>query len=186
VNIFFRVLLAIYAFCLALASAAVMLMTINTGTYDVVSAYLSEHVFTGGATALRIVVFLIALAFFVLSMMFLMSGIKSNKDKKAVSKHTNMGEIRISLNSVENVATNASKKAGGIRETKTTVKRADEGVQIVVRLVVMPDLSIPAISEDVQGRVKRAVEESCGIAVNDVKVVVDSIYSGATYKARVE
>ena len=66
------------------------------------------------------------------------------------------------------------------------VKKADDGVEIEVRLIVMPDLSIPVISEEVQGRVKKAVEESSGIPVKQVRVFVDSIYTGLTYKARVE
>lgn len=185
-NIFFRVLLAVYAFCLALVSALAMYISIRPKAYAGISDYLAENVFADGATSFRIAVFAIALIFFALSLMFLLSGVKSNKDKKAVSKHTNIGEIRISLNSIENIAINASKKAGGVRESKTLVKKAEDGVNIEVRIVVMPDLSIPVISEDVQVRVKKAVEDASGIIVKQVKVIVDSIYSGATYKARVE
>lgn len=185
-NIFFRVLLAVYAFCLALVSALAMYITIWTKAYVDIADYLAQNVFTSGASGYRIAVFTIALIFFALSLMFLLSGIKSNKDKKAVSKYTNIGEIRISLNSVENIALNASKKAGGIRESRAVVEKAEDGVNIEVRIVVMPDLSIPVISEDVQSRVKKAVEDASGIIVKQVKVVVDSIYSGVTYKARVE
>ncbi len=185
-NIFFRVLLAIYAFCLALVSATAMYIIIVPAAFTSFTGYLAEQIFTEGATAIRIAVFAIALLFFALSVMFLLSGVKSNKDKKAVSKHTNIGEIRISLNSIENIAINASKKAGGVKESKTLVKKAEDGVEIEVRVIVMPDLSIPAISEDVQGRVKKAVEDAAGIPVKNVKVLVDSIFSGVTYKARVE
>ena len=185
-NIFFRILLAIYAFCLALISTLAMYITIRPQAFSGVADYLADHVFAQGATNLRIAAFIIALIFFVLSLMFLLSGVKSNKDKKAVSKHTNIGEIRISLNSIENIAINASKKANGVRESKTFVKKAEDGVNIEVKIVVMPDLSIPLISEDVQGRVKKAVEDASGIDVKQVKVIVDSIYSGVTYKARVE
>ena len=185
-NIFFRILLAIYAFCLAVVSALAMYITIWPKAFVGISDYLAENIFTVGATGIRIAVFTIALIFFALSLMFLLSGIKSNKDKKAVSKHTNIGEIKISINSIENIALNASKKAGGIKESKTLVKKAEDGVDIDVRVVVMPDLSIPAISEDVQSRVKKSVEDASGISVKHVKVIVESIYSGATSKARVE
>ena len=185
-NIFFRVLLAIYAFCLALVSALAMYITIWTKAYADIADYLAQNVFTNGATGYRITVFTVALVFFALSLMFLLSGIKSNKDKKAVSKYTNIGEIRISLNSIENIALNASKKTNGIRESKAVVKKVEDAVNIELRIVVMPDLSIPVISEDVQSRVKKAVEDASGIIVKQVKVIVDSIYSGVTYKARVE
>jgi uncharacterized alkaline shock family protein YloU len=38
----------------------------------------------------------------------------------------------------------------------------------------------------VQQRVKKTVEDTAGIAVKSVKVTVDNIYSGTTYRPRVE
>ncbi len=185
-KILFRVLLAIYAFCLAVVSAFAMYIVIDPQAYVDISESIIHVISTDNATALRIVVFVTALLFFALSIMFLLSGVRSSKDKKAVSKHTNIGEIRISLNSIENIASNASKRSTGIRESKTLVKKAEDGVDIEVRVVVMPDISIPVISEEVQGRVKKSVEDASGITVKNVKVIVDSIYSGVTYKPRVE
>lgn len=185
-NILFRVLLAFYAFCLAVVSAFGMFVAIRPEAFVVISGAITQAISTDSATALRVAVFVIALIFFALSIMFLLSGVRSNKDKKGVSKHTNIGEIRISLNSIENIAINASKRSNGVKETKTLVRKAEDGVEIELRIIVMPDLSIPVISEEVQGRVKKAVEEASGIAVKNVRVIVDSIYSGITYKARVE
>lgn len=185
-NIFFRVLLAIYAFCLAVFSALTMLMSIKTDIYETVFKTPVDNIFMSSSPGPRIAAFLTALVFFLLSLMFLLSGVRSSKDKKAVSKYTNIGEVRISLNSIDNIATNASRKANGVKDSKTDVRKLEDGVSITVRMVVLPDLSIPSISEDVQQRVKKSVEECSGIAVSDVRVIVDSIYSGITYKARVE
>lgn len=185
-NIIFRILLAIYAFCLALISALAMYITLRPAAYSGVSEYLEQNVFAEGATGFRIAAFVIALIFLALSLMFLLSGVKSSKDKKAVSKHTNIGEIKISLNSIENIALNASKKANGVKESKTLVKKSEDGVEVAVRIVVMPELSIPLISEDIQVRVKKSVEDASGISVKKVKVIVDSIYAGVAYKSRVE
>lgn len=185
-NIFLRVLLAIYAFCLLLVSALVMCMTVRPGLYFFFSERIQSNIFSEGNTAARIAVFIISVLFFILSLTFLLSGIRSNKDKRAVSKHTNIGEISISLNSIENIAQNAAKKVSGVKESKTVVKKAEDGVAIDIRTVVMPELSIPTISEDVQGRVKKAVEDASGIVVKQVKVIVESIYTGVTYKSRVE
>jgi uncharacterized alkaline shock family protein YloU len=185
-NIFFRVLLAFYAFCLAVFSAFCMYIAIDPQAFVDISGTITGTILANEAGVLRVVVFIVALIFFVLSIIFLASGVRSNKDKKAVSKHTNIGEIKISLNSIENIAINASRRSNGIKETKTLVRKVDDGVEIEVRIIVMPDLSIPVISEEVQGRVKKAVEESSGISVKQVRVVVDSIYTGITTKPRVE
>jgi uncharacterized alkaline shock family protein YloU len=185
-NILFRILLAIYAFCLALLCAFGMYIAIAPSLFVNISEYLTEVLSTDGSIALRVAVFVTALVFFVLSIMFLLSGVRSSKDKKAVSKHTNIGEIRISLNSIENIASHTCKRINGVKESKTLVRKSDDGVQIEARMIVMPDMSIPVISEEVQGRVKKAVEEASGIMVKNVNVIVDNIYSGITYKARVE
>ena len=47
-------------------------------------------------------------------------------------------------------------------------------------------MSIPVITEDVQQRVKKSVEDTAGVIVKAVRVVVDSIYSGITHRPRVE
>jgi uncharacterized alkaline shock family protein YloU len=185
-NILFRILLAFYAFCLALFSAFGVYVAIDPNLFINISEHINGILSTDGAIALRVTVFATALIFFILSIMFLLSGVKSNKDKKAVSKHTNIGEIRISLNSIENIASHTCKRINGVKESKTTVRKSEDGVQIEARMIVMPDMSIPVISEEVQGRVKKAVEEASGIMVKSVNVIVDNIYSGITYKARVE
>jgi uncharacterized alkaline shock family protein YloU len=185
-KIFFRVLLAVYAFCLAVFSAFAMYVAIFPNAYVEISEYIIQAISTDNATTLRIAVFAVALVFFALSIMFLLSGVRNSKDRKAVSKHTSIGEIKISLNSIENIAINASRKTNGVRDSKTLVRKTDDSVEIEIRIVVMPDMSIPAITEDVQQRVKKSVEDTAGIAVKTVRVIVDSIYTGITYKPRVE
>ena len=48
----------------------------------------------------------------------------------------------------------------------------------------MQEGNIPLLSEDIQGKVKNAIEESFGIKVNEVKVLIENIYTG--FKSRVE
>ena len=127
---------------------------------------------------------LVAFIFFALSLTFLLSGFRSDKDKKAVSKHTNIGEIKISLDTIENIALGASRKLNGVKEAKANLFKREDGVAIVVRTVVLPDINIPLLSEDIQVKVKKAIEDSTGIKVSDVRVVVENIYSG--YRSRVE
>ncbi len=185
-NIFFRILLAVYAFFMAVISAVAMYLAVSTKMLYGALDLFRDILYGNSATSYRIAIFIISLIFFTLSVMFLLSGVKSNKDKRAVTKHTNIGEIRISLNSIENIAFTASKKVNGVRDSKISVAKLEDGVNIEARIVIMPDLSIPIISEDVQGRVKKSVEEASGVIVKQVKVIVENIYSGAIYKARVE
>lgn len=183
-SIFSRVLLTIYAFCLAIISVIAMLINIKPEIFDSIYSFIAYDVL--GKTKASIAMFIVAFIFFTLSITFLLSGLKSDKDKKAVSKHTNIGEIKISLNTIENIALGASRRSNGIKDTKASVEKHDDSVKIAIRAVVMPDINIPAISEDIQNKVKKSVEESSGISVSGVNVIVDDIHSVTTYRPRVE
>ncbi|RCX16798.1 putative alkaline shock family protein YloU [Anaerobacterium chartisolvens] len=181
-NILFRVLLTIYGFCLAVASLIVAWVAVRPQVFNSIARYMGYNILRNNGP--RVMMFLIAVIFLALSITFLLSGIKSSKDKKCVSRYTNIGEIKISLNSVESMALAASRRLNGVKETKAFVSKSNDGISIAIKAVVLGDINIPALSEDIQVKVKSAVEESTGIKVNDVKVLVENIYTG--YKARVE
>lgn len=181
-NLLFRILLTIYAFALMIISLIAVSITLRPEIFDRISNYLTFDVLQNNNS--RLVMFFITLIFLVLSIMFLFSGFKSNKDKKAISKFTNIGEIKISLNSVESIALSASRKLLGVRDTKAYVTKFDDSVSILIKVVIMADINIPTLSEDIQVKVKNSVEETTGIIVNNVRVMVDNIYTG--YKSRVE
>ncbi len=181
-NIIFRTILAIYAFCLTVVSVILMAMTLRHSLFTSITSYINEYVLPNKAS--NILMFIIELIFFALSIVFLLSGVKSEKEKKFISKANNVGEIRISLNTIENIALAASKKLSGVKETKAYVSKVGDDVSIYIKSVVLSDIHIPTLSEELQNKVKKAVEETSGINVTDVKVSVENIYTG--YKSRVE
>lgn len=181
-NLLFRILLAIYAFFLMIFSFIACSITIKPEIFDRISTYVTEDVLQNGVP--KMIMFVIALIFLVLSIMFLFSGVRSNKDKKSISRLTHIGEIKISLNSVESIALSASRKLMGVKESKAYVAKLEDSVSIVIKTVILTDVNIPSLSEDIQIKVKTAVEETTGIKVSEVRVLVENIYTG--YKARVE
>jgi len=183
-NIFLRVLLSIYSFFLMILSAFVMVVTIKSNYFYLIMDYFSNSVLTHRSSSA--VAFSIALVFFILSLVFLLSGIKVNKDKKAVSKHTNIGDIKISLGTIENIALAASRKISGVKETRANVYKRDDTVSVTINTVVLNDVNIPELSAAMQDMVKKAVENISGIGVNEVTVIVENVYSGTPAKSRVE
>ena len=159
-----------------------MLSAIRPDIFYRFSDYMLGEILQGSSS--RLVLFLISMIFFVLSMIFLLSGFKNDRDKKGVSKYTNIGEIRISLNSIESIALSSARKLMGVRDAKAYVSQLNDGVSVSIKMVALPDINLPTLSEDIQVKVKGSIEEASGIKVNDVKVVIDNIHTG--YKARVE
>ena len=181
-NIIFRTILAIYAFCLTVVSVILMAMTLNHNLFTSTTEYITEYVLPNKAS--NILMFIVELIFFALSVIFLFSGVRSEREKKSISRASKIGEIRISLNTIENIALLASRKISGIKETKAYVSKLGEDVSIYIKAIVLPETHIPTLSEELQSKVKKAVEDTSGINVNDVKVSVENIYTG--YKSRVE
>lgn len=181
-NIIFRTILAIYAFCLTVVSVILMAMTLSHSLFFSTTEYIAEYVLPNKAS--NILMFIIELIFFALSIIFLFSGVRSEREKKSISKSSNIGEIRISLNTIENIALSASRRINGIKESKAYVSKLGEDVSIYIKAVVLAETHIPTLSEELQVKVKKAVEDTSGINVADVKVSVENIYTG--YKSRVE
>jgi uncharacterized alkaline shock family protein YloU len=182
-NSFKRFLLAIYSLILTLVAMILIFVTFSPDTFDNISEYISTTVLVN--TGYKAFLFILEVLFLGVSVTFLLSGIRDDKERKSISKFTEIGEIKISLNSIETIALAASKRLSGIKETRAYVYKSLEGVTIVVRAVVMSDVNIPTLSEDIQVRVKKTVEETSGIKVNEVKVIVDNIFAGYN-KSRVE
>jgi len=181
-NIIFRTILAIYAFCLTVVSVILMAMTLKHDLFNNTTEYIAKVVLANKAS--NVLMFIIELVFFGLSIVFLFSGVRSEREKKSISKANNIGEIMISLNTIENIALSASRRLNGVRETKAYVDKVGEGVSIYIKAVVLSDIHIPTLLEELQIKVKKAVEETSGVNVTEVKVSVENIHTG--YKSRVE
>lgn len=180
-NILYRIALAVYAFVLTLISLTAFLVFIGLIPFDTMVNFISSALGNVTSTA---VLAITSLIIFALSIMFLFSGIRADKSRKAIIRFSEVGEIRISMNTIENIALAASRKIAGLRDTKAYVSKNEDGVSLEITTSVIPDINIPSISAEVQEKVKTAVEKTSGITVNDVRVSVENIHMG--YKARVE
>lgn len=181
-NLVFRIMLAVYAFCLTMLTILAMAVTIRPDMLMSISDYLNDRILTQPNP--RFILFVIELIFLALGVMFLLSGFKSDREKRAIIRVNDTGQIRISLNSIESISLNVTKKMSGIKESKAVIRKHGDNVSIGVRLVLFSDINIPSLLEDVQQNVKGAVEELTGIHVIDVSASVENVYTG--YKGRVE
>jgi uncharacterized alkaline shock family protein YloU len=181
-NLVFRVMLAVYASCLSIVSIVLMIFMFRDDLITVTSDYIVNNILPNRNAS--ILLFVVELIFFGLSMTFLLSGMKSSPEKRAITRITNIGEIRISLNAIETIALNATKKISGIKETKAFVKKHGDSVVIFIRYIAMSDINLPALGEDIQVKVKKTVEDMTGTKVHEVTASAENVYAG--YKSRVE
>ncbi|URN94257.1 MAG: alkaline shock response membrane anchor protein AmaP [Candidatus Pristimantibacillus lignocellulolyticus] len=127
-----------------------------------------------------IVLFLISLRFFIVSLS------RSAVSSQSVDQRTEYGDIRISIETMENLALKAAMKIRGVKDLKARVKATDTGMDIVLRAVVDGEVSIPQLTEEIQISVKNYLEEITGIPVTNVSVYIANIIQTNTIKSRVE
>jgi uncharacterized alkaline shock family protein YloU len=105
----------------------------------------------------------------------------------SIDQRTDIGDIRISIETVENLALKAAGRSRGVKDLRARVKVNPSGLEIVLRTVVDGETSIPELTEDMQNGVKHFIEEITGIPVASVTVFVANIVqSSPTFKSRVE
>ncbi len=58
---------------------------------------------------------------------------------------------------------------------KRNVSFTPDGLLVKIIISVMPDVSLPAVTSDLQTKTKEYLEEITGITVREVKVIVDNV-----------
>lgn len=183
-NTLSKILLAIYAVILAAASLCMMVITIWPGVFKKLTSLFTFSVLDNRNTSF--ILFLVALILFSLSIVFLFTTFGQRRIGKVIVKKSDMGEMVISLDAIENICLYTVKRIPSVRECRALCNRIkdNEKVAITIRVIVLSDTNMPSLSDEVQKKVAKAVEDSTGVEVQSIKVLIDNIYS--VMKARVE
>lgn len=105
----------------------------------------------------------------------------------SIDQRSDYGDIRISMETVENLALRAASRSKGVKDLRARVRVSGAGLEITIRTIVDGEASIPALTEEMQSAVKSHIEEITGIPVASVAVYVANVVQTApTFKSRVE
>lgn len=123
-----------------------------------------------------------------ISIRFLFVSVRRGKAAApSIDQRTEIGDIRISMDTVENLSLKAANRSRGVKDLRARVKVSQAGLEIIIRAIVDGESSIPALTEEMQTNVKRHVEEITGIPVAFVSVYIANVQqSTPTFKSRVE
>lgn len=164
-----RIILAILGICAFLSGLFLILLALGFLT--------ARMLLFAGRIAGDLNYTLLGALLFVVGIILLFFSVQSGKKKEesTLVSFTEVGEIRISFRAVENMILNASRKIKGIREVNTRLNYTEQGLVIYLRIKVIPDVPIPALVEELQGKVREYVRETSGTDVAEVKVLVENI-----------
>jgi uncharacterized alkaline shock family protein YloU len=129
----------------------------------------------------------ISLLFILLSMRFFyVSAKRGSGNLPSIDQRTEFGDIRISFETIENLALKAASRVRGVKDLKARIRISDSGLEVLIRTIVDGETSIPVLTEEVQRFVKEHVEETTGIPVAYVSVYVANILQTQSFRSRVE
>jgi uncharacterized alkaline shock family protein YloU len=102
-------------------------------------------------------------------------GIKKEQPKTAVIASFESGKISIAISALEELAAKFVKQTGAVKGVGIKVVPVGDGVEINVKISILPDVSIPQITQDLQAGLINYIETYSGIKVTQAKVMVASI-----------
>ena len=181
-----RLLLFVYS--LAIGIAAIVAIVVACGGVDrsfltdtVVASVVSDSITQTTVIVIAAVLLLISLRFFVLAVK------RGGNSAPSINQRTEHGDIRISVETVENIALKAASRTKGVKDLRARVHAADSGLKITIRAFIDGETSIPTLSEEMQKTISEQIEETTGIPVAEVSVFIANVTQApTTYKSRVE
>jgi len=164
---------------LSFAAAGILLGAVATAYFPLVFLRTSLDAVYGNRNFIAFagVIILLAVAVMVASL-------RRSERVETILQQGPLGEVRICFKAVENMVLKASKSIKGIREIKTKIVFADNGIVIFLRAEIYPDQVIPQLTAELQAAVKEDVEKITGSSVAEVKVMVENIVADGLKAAR--
>lgn len=171
-NILDRIILTIYTILIALASLAIVLFSARLIPLDDVWTRLVILYGRWEAGVVGLVIMLISLK-------LLLSGIKTHRIPETMVFTGDLGSICISMNALENLILKITHDIENVKDVKVRIRKKENGISILLNLVVNCDVVIPELSSTLQKSVKSYLETMAGVTVNDVNVRVENIFNPA-------
>jgi uncharacterized alkaline shock family protein YloU len=180
-----RLLLFIFSLAVIVAAVCMLAAAFNWIPIDQTQDFV-HRIYTETNPAIAfiagcIVLLLIAVRLFYIS-------VRTSSDQvPSIDQRNELGDIRISIETVENLALKTAGRSRGVKDLRARVRVGSAGIEITIRSVVDGESSIPALTEEMQAAVKQHIEEITGIPVASVSVYIANIVQSApTFKSRVE
>ncbi|MCT4621558.1 MAG: alkaline shock response membrane anchor protein AmaP [Marinisporobacter sp.] len=166
-----RFFLGLYSLCIAGVSFVLILLPFNDWVGRWTSYILKTYIINEEYI-------IVPAIFFILSLRFLFSGSKKNDFKgNAVIKHTSYGEVKITMETIENMAHKCAQGVHGLRDIKAISRHSHDGLVITIKAFALSDINIPEKAMAIQKKTKEHIEETTGVAVKEVKITINDIAS---------
>ncbi|MFW6035259.1 MAG: alkaline shock response membrane anchor protein AmaP [Halothermotrichaceae bacterium] len=101
-----------------------------------------------------------------------------NEKRTTIIKKSELGDVDITIDALDSLVNTVALQQEGIIEIKNKMSADDNGLSIFLKAKVIPQSPIPQITENLQLIVKSYIEDTTGVTVSRVKVLVDDVSEG--------
>ncbi len=108
----------------------------------------------------------------------------SSPDPEYVVLQGDHGQIRISFDTIKQLANRTGRSIRGVQEFDTRVRNGQAGIWLSVRVKALPDLDLSRVSAEIQTAVKDYVEHTTGINVEKVIVNIAELAGSPAKSAK--
>lgn len=134
--------------------------------------YLNEMLLTNTDT---IILGLTGLFSILIALIILRSSFKHKESTQTNITETKFGEIKITINALENMTEKIAKKVIGVKEAKTKIKSTPNGIAVFIEISVTADVNIPDITTETQNRINDYFLDQAGVQVEEVRILVSDL-----------
>ena len=181
-----RFLLVLFTLAAIATLVSCLLTSFGFIAYDDAQTFL-YNVYSDTYTATMFIAVCIVLLIIAVRLLFIAVRPAGRTNVPSIDQRTEYGDIRISVDTIENLALKAASRSRGVRDLKARIRITNAGLDIELRAVVDGETSIPALIEEIQAAVKTHLEDITGIPTASVSVYVANVaQSTNTFKSRVE
>ncbi|NLU37242.1 MAG: alkaline shock response membrane anchor protein AmaP [Clostridiales bacterium] len=170
-RIFDRILLTLYTLFGIFLSVILFGIALNIIDYQVLLSKLSSGIHGWDAFILGI----IAVILFLVSIRLLIAGYTRRKSVSALLMNTELGIIRVSVNTLDTLTQKAVRSFQEVRDIKSLVLTEPDGIRVQLKVSILPDVEMPELTRNIQQKVKEYIESLAGIAVKEVQVYIENL-----------
>ena len=160
----------------------IVLLPFAKGAYpELIAANIYRAIFKSTWVAIVVAVLMIILVLYLL----LLSVRTAPEGPRSVVRSTTMGDVKISLSAIEDLAFKVSKQHQGVREAAARVEGTFEDLSVNLRLGVYSDVSITQLCEDLEKQLSESIFQITGIEIKSVHFAINNV-SGEIVKSKCE
>lgn len=126
----------------------------------------------------RMVIGTVVAVFLIISIKFLLHALSREPHlTHAVVHETDIGQVKISDEAIANIVTRVVNQVRGVRDVSPRVVFSPEGINVFVRVSLLPETHIPKTTDEIQNNLASYMSEVAGINIKAVKILVESVSS---------